>query len=75
MDRPVSEPQFEIQLNGAPRSIPHTCTLGALIETLDLGEKRIAIAVNRDVIPRSQFNAHQLADGDRVEILEAVGGG
>lgn len=72
----MSEAQLlAIQLNGEPHRIPSTCTLGGLIEALDLGQRRVAIAVNREVIPRSQFNAHQLANGDRVEVLEAVGGG
>lgn len=75
MDRPVPEAQCEIQLNGEAHRIEHPITLGALIDTLGLGQRRVAIAVNRDVIPRSQFNAHQLAAGDSVEILEAVGGG
>jgi sulfur carrier protein len=72
----VSEPQLlAIQLNGEPHRIPSACTLSGLIEAMELGQRRVAIAVNREVIPRSQFNAHQLADGDRVEVLEAVGGG
>jgi sulfur carrier protein len=37
--------------------------------------RRIAVAVNQDVVPRSRFASHPLAPGDRVEILEAVGGG
>ena len=42
---------------------------------LTLEPRRVAVAVNRDVVPRSAFAGHQLASGDRVEILEAVGGG
>ncbi len=73
----MTEPQLfaEIQLNGDPHPIPNNCTLGGLIESLDLGQRRVAIAVNREVVPRSQFNTHQLTDGDHVEVLEAVGGG
>jgi sulfur carrier protein len=46
-----------------------------LLETLGITGKRIAVAVNRDVVPRSTFETHRLAPGDRIEILEAVGGG
>ncbi|MEZ7979998.1 MAG: sulfur carrier protein ThiS, partial [Myxococcota bacterium] len=46
-----------------------------LLDTLGLGGKRVAVAINRDVVIRSQHPTHPLADGDRVEILEAVGGG
>jgi len=46
-----------------------------LIDALGLRERRIAIAVNRDVVPRSAFATRRLAANDRVEVLEAVGGG
>ena len=46
-----------------------------LIDTLDLGDRRVAVAINRDVIPRSRFATHCLQTDDHVEILEAVGGG
>jgi thiamine biosynthesis protein ThiS len=62
-------------VNGDPRGVPADCTVGELIDTLGLQTRRIAIAVNRDVIPRSAFATHRLAADDRVEILEAVGGG
>ena len=62
-------------VNGDPRSVPSDCTVAVLIEALGLQTKRIAIAVNRNVVPRSAFATHRLAADDRVEILEAVGGG
>jgi len=62
-------------VNGDPRSVPLDCTVAALIDALGLQTRRIAIAVNREVVPRSAFATHQLAADDRVEILEAVGGG
>jgi sulfur carrier protein len=46
-----------------------------LLESLGITGQRIAVAINRDVVPRSTFDTHRLAPGDRVEILEAVGGG
>jgi len=62
-------------VNGDPRSVPSDATLAELIDALGLQTRRIAIAVNRDVVPRSAFATHRLAAGDRIEILEAVGGG
>ena len=50
-------------------------TVAELLEGLDLGGKRVAVAVNRDVVIRSRYAEHRLAEGDRIEILEAVGGG
>ncbi len=71
----MSNAALELQVNGEPCSVPAGCTVEALVHSLGLERRRIAVAVNRDVIPRSRFDAHALAPGDRVEILEAVGGG
>jgi sulfur carrier protein len=62
-------------VNGEPRELPGGATVAHLVEALGLRGRRVAVAVNRDVVPRSAFAAHPLARGDRVEILEAVGGG
>ena len=74
---PLQEPSLPIHLrvNGAPRIVASDCTLAGLIDVLGFKRRRIAIAVNRDVVPRSAFASHRLAAGDQVEILEAVGGG
>ena len=64
-----------IQLNGEPRDLEAPCTLEALLEQLDMGASRVAVAINRDIVPRGRYGQVELADGDRVEILEAVGGG
>ena len=78
MLRPMSDgvPQaLEIRLNGEPRTLETDCTVALLVESMGLADRRIAVAVNREVIPRSQFSKRALAEGDRVEILKAVGGG
>jgi sulfur carrier protein len=66
---------LEIHVNGEPRALSAPATVSALIEALGLGGRRVAVAINRDVVPRSQFASRELAHGDRVEILQAVGGG
>jgi len=68
-------PLVNLLVNGDSRSVPSDCTVAELIDALGFQKSRIAIAVNRDVVPRSEFATHQLAADDRVEILEAVGGG
>ncbi len=68
-------PLLNLLVNGDARAVPSECTLAELVETLGLETRRVAIAVNRDVVPRSAFATHRLAADDRVEILEAVGGG
>jgi sulfur carrier protein len=71
----VSDAELELLVNGEPRCVPPDSTVKGLLEALGVTGQRIAVAVNRDVVPRSTFETHRLATGDRVEILEAVGGG
>lgn len=67
--------ELSLSVNGEPRGVPTGATVLTLVELLQLDGRRVAVAVNRDVVPRSTFATHTLHDGDRVEILEAVGGG
>jgi sulfur carrier protein len=70
-----SDRDLALLVNGESRAVPQGCTVAGLLRRLGLERRRIAVAVNRDVVPRSRFATHPLAAGDRVEILEAVGGG
>ena len=64
-----------VSINGAARQFPQVISIAALIEEMGLGGKRIALEKNGEIVPRSQFAERQLADGDRLEIVVAVGGG
>ena len=64
-----------LDVNGEARSVTGPCSVAELLEQLGLGGKRVAVAVNRDVVVRSRYADIALACGDRIEILEAVGGG
>lgn len=64
-----------IFVNGEPREIAAGATVAELVAALGFVGRRIAIARNRDVVPRAAYAAHALQAGDRIEILEAVGGG
>jgi thiamine biosynthesis protein ThiS len=66
---------MELRVNGELRSAVPGCTVDELLASLGLDDRRIAVAINRGVVPRSTFDSTRLAPGDRVEILEAVGGG
>jgi thiamine biosynthesis protein ThiS len=55
--------------------MPPGSTLADLVAELGLDRRRVAVAVNRDVVARHGFPARRLVAGDRIEILEAVGGG
>ena len=61
-----------LQINGEARSVPVASTVEALLRQLELDRRHIAVAINRNVVPRSAFATHRLEAGDRVEILEAV---
>jgi sulfur carrier protein len=64
-----------IRLNGEPRQIPDDSTAAALIALLELSGKRLAMEVNREIVPRSAYASHRLQEGDEVEIVHAIGGG
>jgi sulfur carrier protein len=64
-----------ISVNGEPREIAAGATVASLVAALGLTGRKLAIAVNRHVVPRASHAARALHAGDRIEILEAVGGG
>ena len=64
-----------ISINGEARQFEAPLTIRELIARLDLGGKRIAIERNGDIVPRSQHATTSIIDGDRLEIVVAVGGG
>ncbi|MDQ3038468.1 MAG: sulfur carrier protein ThiS [Pseudomonadota bacterium] len=66
---------MQIQLNGEPRPTPPGTCLTTLLTEEGLAERRVAVEVNGVIVPRTQHPHHQLHDGDRVEIVHALGGG
>lgn len=66
---------MEIQVNGEARQVPAGTSIAALLEELSLTGRRIAVEVNQDIVPRSRHVGFRLNEGDRVEIIHAIGGG
>jgi sulfur carrier protein len=66
---------MRIVLNGEPRDVDDGTTIAALVEIEGLGNRRIAIEVNGAIVPKSLHAGTRLVDGDRVEIVHALGGG
>ena len=64
-----------VYVNGELRTVRANCALDALIATLTSAPRGIAAAVNEAVVPRGEWSATSLAEGDRIEILTAVQGG
>ncbi len=66
---------MRITVNGEEREIPEHTSAAALLHLLDLAGQRVAVEVNLEIVPRSTYDAHLLQQGDRVEIVRAIGGG
>ncbi len=67
---------MKISINGNVRQLDsENMTISALVVTLNLTGQRLAIEKNGEIVPRSQFDAVNLQDGDKLEIVGAVGGG
>ncbi len=64
-----------IIINGSTRQFQQPIYVSSLIEEMSLTGKRIALERNGEIVPRSNFAVQQLADGDKLEIVVAVGGG
>lgn len=64
-----------IVLNGSNKQINSNTSIVQLLESLDLGEKRLAVEINQQIIPRSDFASVTLKEQDNVEIVQAIGGG
>ena len=65
----------KITINGDAREFDAAVTISVLLQALDLDGRKIAVERNLAIVPRSQFDAVTLADGDRLEIVSFVGGG
>lgn len=66
---------MNIMLNGQEKSFKAPLTVSALLQDMGLGERRVAVEVNREIVPRSRHGEVQLKDNDRVEVVFAIGGG
>ena len=66
---------MEIHLNGEPRHVGDGISIVQLLHDLGLGERRVAVERNRDIVPRDDYASTRLAPGDVVEVVQFVGGG
>lgn len=66
---------IDVVINGQHRSLNAGTTIAVLIGELGLGDRRVAVERNRDVVPRAEHATTILADGDRLEVVTFVGGG
>ncbi len=66
---------MRVTLNGDARELRDGVTVDDLIRELGLGERRIAVEINLDIVPRDAFAQRRLRDGDVVEVVQFIGGG
>jgi sulfur carrier protein len=68
---------MRVVLNGAERELAEGATVQAAVEALDLpaAGRGVAVAVDAEVVPRTEWDEHTLQEGARIEILRAIQGG
>ena len=62
-------------INGAPRTFDAVSNVAELIDKLAIKGDRVAVELNREIVPRAQWPSSALKDGDKLEIVHFVGGG
>ncbi len=66
---------ISIELNGKTLELKEGGSLDDLLRSLNLSAYHFAVAINRSIIPKSEYSTTPLHQGDRIEIVHAVGGG
>ncbi len=66
---------MQLQINGEAKSDVGARTLAALVAELGLDPRKVAVERNLEIVPRSLYGQTPLAEGDRIEIVQFVGGG
>lgn len=66
---------MNIILNGQIKQIDDNTNISQLLKSLDLSNKRLAVEINQAIVPRSDFDSFTLNESDKVEIVQAIGGG
>jgi thiamine biosynthesis protein ThiS len=66
---------MEISVNGQLQQVDENYTIAQLLGTLGLENQRLAVELNLAIVPRSLFGTRILTQGDKIEIVQAIGGG
>jgi len=64
-----------ITVNGRGQPVDASLTVAGLLSQLGLEGRRVAVELNREIVPRSQHETTRLQEGDAIEIVQAMGGG
>lgn len=66
---------MQVHVNGKPVALEDRATVMQLIEVMELGSRRVAVEVNKELVVKKEWEQTVLKDGDRVEVVSFVGGG
>ncbi len=66
---------MNVLVNGKPTELEAGATVAAVLESLELPDRGVAVAVDAEVVPRGEWPEHRLNEGARVEVLRAIQGG
>ena len=66
---------IQVTINGEQRTFDRSLTVAELVDELALKPKGVAVELNREIVPKSQWQQTSVSDGDEIEIVTFVGGG
>jgi sulfur carrier protein len=66
---------LRVTVNDEPHELPAAATVATLLDHLDLGDRRIAVELNGEIVPRSRYDQTPLSDEDVLLVVQAIGGG
>ncbi|MCU7939212.1 MAG: sulfur carrier protein ThiS [gamma proteobacterium symbiont of Bathyaustriella thionipta] len=66
---------MKIFVNGEPRQVQDACSVQDLLAEMDIVGQRLAVEVNEEIVSKSHHEDYSFSDGDKVEIVHAIGGG
>lgn len=66
---------MQIIINGESKTVSETLTAQQLLQELGMLDKKLALEINQEIVPRSSLSERILKTGDKVEIIHAIGGG
>ncbi len=66
---------MKIIVNGQPLSVRNKLSAQELLEVLEIADKKLALEINQEIIPRSDLKSYEINEADKIEIIHAIGGG
>ncbi len=66
---------IRVSINGETQEFDNALNVAAMLEHCGFEAKKVAVAINTDFVPRSQYQERQLANNDQIDVLAAVQGG